>query len=362
MADVLAMPMRSASALTVVYALGYPVGALAVSAMSPMLVLTFRFGLATAILGTWASLARVTWPTRTALAHVLVSGLLAQGVLFVGLYLALDHGAPAVLGAVVVSMNPVVTALLAAMCLGESLTTLRVVALLLGAAAVLAASASRLFAVDGVDAVLWLLVAALAGIAAGGVYQQRFCRRVDFRVTATLQNAACIVPVALLASSSPWHVPSPGKAAPAVAAVVLLNATLCMTMYVRAISLYGATTVSMLFCVIPAVAGLFGWLMLGQQPDPGIAAGLVLGALACWLNARVSRQQRQHDPAGDRGRQHGVDAVHQTAVPWQQRAHVLDAEIAFDLRLDQVAEHAGDHQHQAQRQTHPPGLVQQEGH
>lgn len=362
MTDVPAIPMRYASALTVVYALGYPIGALAISAMSPMAVLTFRFGLAAAMLGTWAALARVTWPTGVGLTHVLVSGLLAQGVLFVGLYLALAHGAPAVLGAVVVSMNPVVTALLAAVCLSESLTTPRVVALLLGVAAVLAACAGRLFAVDGVDVVLWLLVVALGGIAAGGVYQQRFCRHVDFRVTATLQNAVCVVPVALLASSSPWQVTSPRKAALAVAAVVLLNATLCMTMYVRAISLYGAAAVSMLFCVIPAVAGLLGWLMLGQRPDVGIAVGLVLGALACWLNARASRQQGQHDPAGDRGRQHRVDAVHQAAVAGQQRAHVLDAEVAFDLRLDEVAEHAGDHQHQTQRQAHPPRLVQQEGH
>ena len=42
----------------------------------------------------------------------------------------------------------------------------------------------------------------------------------------------------------------------------------------------------MLFAVIPAVAGLLSWLMLGQRPDIGIAVGLVVGAAACWLNAR----------------------------------------------------------------------------
>jgi hypothetical protein len=80
MAYVSAMPLRSASALTFLYALGYPVGALAVSALSPMAVLIFRFGLAAAILGSWALLARVSWPTGVALIHVLVSGLLAQGL------------------------------------------------------------------------------------------------------------------------------------------------------------------------------------------------------------------------------------------------------------------------------------------
>jgi drug/metabolite transporter (DMT)-like permease len=309
------MPWRSASALTFVYALGYPIGALAVSAMSPMAVLAFRFGLATVILGSWALIARVTWPTHMALVHVLVSGLLAQGLLFVGLYLALEHGAPAVLGAVVVSMNPVVTALLAALFLDEVLTVGRVVALLLGVAAVLAACAGRLLAVGGVDAVMWLLVVALVGIAAGGVYQQRFCADVDFRATATLQNAACVVPVAVLTLVSPVMVVDLWRAGAAVAAVVLLNALLSMTMYVRAINLYGAAAVSMLFCVIPAVAGLLSWAMLGQRPDVGIAVGLVLGAAACWLNAKSSSQKREHDPSGDGRGQHRIDAVHDAPVP-----------------------------------------------
>ena len=46
----------------------------------------------------------------------------------------------------------------------------------------------------------------------------------------------------------------------------------------------------------------------------------------------------------------------------QQRSHVLDAHVAFDLGLDQVAEYAGDHQHQPERQADPGGLVQQERH
>ena len=99
------MPFRAASTLTFFYALGYPIGALAVSAMSPMAVLVFRFGLAGAILSTWALAAGVTWPTGRLLAHVLFSGLLSQGLMYSTFYVALMHGAPAVLGAVIVSMS-----------------------------------------------------------------------------------------------------------------------------------------------------------------------------------------------------------------------------------------------------------------
>jgi drug/metabolite transporter (DMT)-like permease len=308
------MPLGAASALTFFYALGYPVGALAVSAMSPMAVLVFRFGLAGAILGAWALIARVTWPTGRTLVHVLISGLLAQGLLFTCLYLALMHGAPAVLGAVIISMNPVVTALLAAMFLGEGLTWTRVSALVLGVFAVLAACVGRLVSVGGVDAVVLLLLVSLFSVAAGGVYQQKFCSGVDFRATAALQNAACVIPVVALAAVMPLTVTDPWKAAGAVAAVVLLNAVLSMTLYVRGIKEYGAAAVAMLFAVIPAVAGLLSWVMLGQRPDIGIAVGLVVGATACWLNARGSRQQRQHDPTGDGRGQHRVDSVHHSPV------------------------------------------------
>ena len=159
---------------------------------------------------------------------------------------------------------------------------------MLGVLAVLAACAGRLVMVGGVDAVVLLLVVSLLSVAAGGVYQQKFCRGVDFRATAALQNAACVAPVVVLAALMPITVTNPWKAAIAVAAVVLLNATLCMTMYVRAVNDYGAAAVAMLFAVIPAVAGLLSWLMLGERPDIGIAVGLALGAAACWLNARGS--------------------------------------------------------------------------
>jgi drug/metabolite transporter (DMT)-like permease len=221
----------------------------------------------------------------------LISGLLAQGVVFTCLYLALLHGAPAVLGAVIISMNPVVTALLLTMVVGERLTWLRIGALALGVLAVLASCAGRLMAIGGVDPAVLLILVSLVSVAAGGVYQQKFCAGVDFRATAALQNGACIVPVVALAAVMPLTVTDPWKAAGAVAAVVLLNAVLSMTLYVRGVNNYGAAAVAMLFTVIPAVAGLLSWVMLGQRPDIGIAVGLVVGAAACWLNARGAARQ-----------------------------------------------------------------------
>jgi drug/metabolite transporter (DMT)-like permease len=316
------MPMRTAMAVTFFYALGYPIGNMAVHSMSPMAVLVFRFGLAGLILGAWAVVSKVSFPTGRKLGHVAVTGLLMQAVQFCALYFAVQHGAPAVLCAVLIAMNPVATALLAAAFLRDRLTPGRIVALLLGVAAVFAACASRLIAEKGVDPAVLLLLVALVGLAAGGVYQQRFCADVDFRASTAVQNAVAFVPAVVLALTTHFEIHDARKAAFAVAGVVLLNAVLGVSLYVRAINLHGASAVAMLFCVIPAVAGVMSYFMLGERIDVGIGVGLVLGALACWLNARsikasnneASSKKRQDDPGGDGGRQHGVEAIHQATV------------------------------------------------
>lgn len=321
------MPLRTASTVTFLYAVGYPIANVAVSAMTPMAVLAVRFGLAALILGGWARLAGVRWPTGRKLGHVAVVGLLMQAVQFCTVYLAIQHGAPAVLCAVVVAMNPVATALFAALFLRDPLTKRRIVALVLGVAAVLAACASRLAGEDHVDPAVLLLLVALVGLAAGGVYQQRFCADVDFRTSTAVQNSVAFVPSLALALATPFAIHDAAKAALAVAGLVVLNAVLGISLYVRAINRHGAAAVSMLFCVIPAVAGVLSWATLGQRVDLGVGIGLVLGALACWINTdrrastprrrkgwRASGKQREDDPRRDRGRQDRVDPIHQPAV------------------------------------------------
>ena len=165
-------------------------------------------------------------------------------------------------------------------------------ALALGVVAVLAACARRLTSTHGVDPVIVLLAVALLGLSAGGVYQQRFCAGVDFRTMSAMQNAVALIPAAALAILTPFTVHDARRAAIAVAGMVLLNATLAVSLYVRAINTHGAAAVAMLFAIIPAVAGVLSWLMLGQRPDAGVAVGLVLGGVACWLNSRAPRTSR----------------------------------------------------------------------
>jgi drug/metabolite transporter (DMT)-like permease len=132
------------SAVTFFYAIGYPIGALAVAAMTPMAALVLRFGLAASILAAWTVLAKAPWPRGARFGHVAVAGLLIQGVQFCCLYEALQLGSPAVLCAVAIAMTPVTTVILGAVFLRERLGPQRMGAVALGVVAVLAACAKRL--------------------------------------------------------------------------------------------------------------------------------------------------------------------------------------------------------------------------
>jgi len=290
--DMPRMPLSTASAVTFLYALGYPIGALAAAAMTPMAALVLRFSLAASILAIWTVLVKAPWPRGAQFGHVMVAGLLIQAVQFCSLYEALQLGSPAVLGAMAIAMNPVTTAILGAVFLREPLGPQRLAALTLGVVAVLAACARRLMSAHGVDPVILLLVLALLGLSAGAVYQQRFCAGVDFRAMSAMQNAIALIPAAALAILTPFSLHDGAKAAIAVGGMVLLNATLAVSLYLRAINTHGAAAVAMLFAVIPAVAAVLSWLMLGQRPDAGVAVGLVAGGFACWLNTRASGRRR----------------------------------------------------------------------
>ncbi|HEY0225708.1 MAG TPA: DMT family transporter [Mycobacterium sp.] len=289
------MPLSTTSAVTLTYAIGFPIGAFAVASMTPMAVLVLRFAAAAIILTVLALAAKTAWPRGAQFGHVVVAGLFIQAVQFCCVYEALLLGAPAVLCAVVIAMNPVATAILAAMFLREPIGLLRVAALVLGVVAVLAACARRLLGTHGIDPVIVLLVVGLLGLSAGGVYQQRYCAGIDFRTMGAVQNAVALFPAAALALLTPFAVHDAVKAAFAISAMVLLNATLAVSLYLRAISIHGAASVAMLFAVIPAVAAVLCWLALGQRPDIGVAIGLLAGGLACWLNSRSGGKRRGAD-------------------------------------------------------------------
>ncbi|CAM3209778.1 DMT family transporter [Tsukamurella hominis] len=307
------IPPVLALSVVVLYAFGYPLGALGVAAMSPFLLLFLRFAISGVLM---LGLVRATGrrvPKGADLGHAVVVGLLAQATQFLGCYLGLQAGVPAGVAALIIGVNPAVTTVVARVALRERLTASRSLAALLGLAAVVTACWSTVPMLAHAGAGIGFTLIGLAGIAVGGVYQQRFCRDVDPTAGNAIGMVVAAVPAGALVVLFGADVTDPVRGALVLVLMVLLSSMTATTLYLRVIGIAGASGAAMLFAVIPAVSALFAFLMVGEAVHPGVLAGLVLGGAACVIASRGGRRAPAPDLAVDEPARRGAGAVRSDA-------------------------------------------------
>ncbi|MGE5202014.1 MAG: DMT family transporter [Acidobacteriota bacterium] len=155
----------------------------------PMTFLSLRFSVVTAAMLAVSLAAGARWPRSLSEAfHIAVVGMLLQGTYLGGVFLALSKGVSAGLSALIVALQPLLTAVLVRRLLGERVRPLQWLGFVLGFVGVTLVVAEKL----RVDAgALWAIVintAALLGITFGTLYQKRFCGGMDLRSGTVIQN------------------------------------------------------------------------------------------------------------------------------------------------------------------------------
>lgn len=279
----LSLPLGASTAFF--YALGYPVGALAVQAATPGLVLLARFGISALILAAIVAARRLQWPRGRQAGHAVIVGLLTQGVQFVGCYEAMYAGVSPVLVALVIAMNPVITAAFATVLLGERLSPRRITAVVLALIAVCVAFAGRVVEVGHIElAIVWVIVAVF-GLAVGGVYQQRYLTDGHPLAINAIGVSVALIPTGIFAAVTPQRVMSAAHAISWISLMIIGSSVIGASLYFAVIRQAGAAAAALLFGVIPSLAALLTWALLGQRPDIGVVIGLVIGAGACLIGA-----------------------------------------------------------------------------
>lgn len=265
-----------------VWASGYAVGTLGVQVAPPFLLTAIRFVLAAAGMAVIAFAARAVWPSGWDLAHTAVAGLLIQAVQFSGVYLGLRVGVPAGVTALVISCTPVLTAVVAARVFHTPVRMRQGVGLVLGVLAVIFALGDRLGA--GVSSGALFTIIGMLGFVAGSVYQQRFCRDIDFRSGNAVQHLVSVPVVGLMSlifetgGVTDWP-----QFWWAMVWLVLVNSMGGASLFLVGLRMGGAARITTLSCVVPSVTAVMAWPLLGQPITAGVVVGLVLGSIACWL-------------------------------------------------------------------------------
>ena len=143
----------------------------------PLTFLGWRFALVVVLMLPVALLMQARWPGRIEAGHIAVVGLLMHAGYLGGVFSSIHHGLPAGLAALIVGLQPVLTATIVGPLLGERVTPRQWLGLVLGFAGVAVVLFERYgFGSGGFGAgAVALAVLALVGITAGTIYQKRFC-------------------------------------------------------------------------------------------------------------------------------------------------------------------------------------------
>lgn len=247
----------------------------------PFTFLSLRFAAVIVFLLVVAVLTRAPWPKSGALwGHLAVSGLLVHGFYLGGVFAAIRAGLPSGVTALVVGVQPLLTALVAGPVLGERVSLRQWAGLAMGLAGVVLVLSGRL---SGFGDASWagvvFAVIALAGITAGTLYQKRFCTGMDLRSGAVIQYAAAaalIAPAAFTLES--FTVQWTGTFVFALVWLVLVLSVGAISLLMTLIRLGEAARVASLFYLVPPVTALMAWGLFGERLGPLGLAGMVLAA------------------------------------------------------------------------------------
>ena len=254
----------------------------------PLTLLSLRYAAVLAVMGAVAVLTRAPWPaTKAQWLHIGVSGLLVHAVYLGGVFTAIRLGLPAGVTALVVGLQPVLTALGAGVFLHERVRPAQWAGLGRGLAGVVLVVAHKVAASAGGAAVVALLapaVLALAGITAGTLYQKRFCPAFDLRTGSVIQFLPCLVVTALLAARTETMVvhwtPAFVFALGWLVLVLSVGAVSLLNVLIRSGS---AVNVASLFYLTPPTTALIAWAMFGETLTGLALVGMGLTVFGVWL-------------------------------------------------------------------------------
>jgi drug/metabolite transporter (DMT)-like permease len=170
--------IRLAPALFVVmWATGFVVARLSAPHVEPLTFLSLRFPIAGAIFAAIALFTRASWPGPRLALHAMVAGAFLHGGYLGPVYWAVAHGMPAGVSALIVGLQPLITAILASLMVKEEISWRHWLGLCVGIAGVALVISPKLSftAMTGITPVTTLVnVAGAVFIAFGTVYQKRY--------------------------------------------------------------------------------------------------------------------------------------------------------------------------------------------
>ena len=269
-----------------IWSTGFVVARLAMPHAPPFSFLTVRFALSVLCYGIWIALASAAWPTsRAQWGHLAVTGLLMQAGYLGGVWSAVKAGIGAGTVALLVGLQPVLTALWVTAtasragrvgAVSAGVSARQWLGLLLGLAGLVLVVWPKMGTGEVTLANLAMAIVALLGITIGTLYQKRHVAPCDVRTASAIQMLAALAISAPLALLEPeamdWHVNLVAAMAWSVGVLTLGGSSLLYLLIQRG----EATTVTSLLYLVPPCTAVMAWLLFGEAFTPLTMLGMAL--------------------------------------------------------------------------------------
>lgn len=265
-------------------------GKIGVTHCPPLILLAARFSLA-GILILGATLIRGDWSLSSRDALIFTALGIANNALYLGLGYTGLQSVSAGLAGLIVSANPVFTAALAALLLGEGMTWRKASGLLLGSIGVTAIVWHRLsVGTDSLHGILFTL-ASLASIVSGTILFKLFAPKGSLWIGNGVQNLAAgivLTPVAFTFADVHAIDVTPSLIG-AFAFLVLGGSILAYWLWFHLLKVCGATAASAYHFLMPPLGMLFAFLVLGEHVEARDLLGIIPVALGIYLVTRPAK-------------------------------------------------------------------------
>ncbi len=252
----------------------------------PLKFLLLRFAVVIVLMTALALATRAPWPRGINIAHVSIAGALLQGGYLGGVFVAISLGMSAGLAALIVSTQPILTALVSRLN-GERLAPRQWAGLALGLVGVGMVVSNKLgFTGLGLPAVAAGVIALLS-ITAGTLYQKKHCGNEDLRTQSVVQfiaAAALVLPLSMAFESREivWS----GALIFAIGWLVVVLSFGATSLLLLLIRRGAATAVTSLMYLVPPVTALLAYLMFDEKLTLFSVAGMLVAVAGVALVMR----------------------------------------------------------------------------
>ena len=283
-----------------IWSTGFIVAKFGLPYAPPLSFLAIRYILSIACFLIWIGLARAVWPkSRQQWLHLAVTGVLMHAGYLGGVWVAVKAGMGSGLAALMVGLQPVLTALWLSWASRSSadgstgqpaVTKQQWLGLALGLGGLVMVVARKFGTGSEVTALtLGSTVVALFSITIGTLYQKRYVQPTDVRTANAIQLMAALLvtlPFTLLETETiVWNPSFIGAMAWAVLALTLGGSSLLYLLIQRG----AATTVTSLLYLVPPTTALMAWLLFNESITVVTLLGTALTALGVSLVVRSAK-------------------------------------------------------------------------